>query len=368
MNSAAISLCMNVRDEEEVLERCLSSIAHIVDEIIIVDSGSTDRTKEIAKKYTDKIYDFEWKGDFSEARNFSFSKATKEYIMWLDADDVVPEKSQKQILEFKKNLATYKMDVVVMEYQYSYNAEGNPILTQYRNNIVRRACNFKWKGLVHAKLDYSDTEEFITNIVIHHKKNKLHTDRTLKTYESLIEQGKNLSVEDLFYYANECISHKQYKEAKEWYQKYLNENTSNDECNIYAYGQLADCHTYFNELDQAILCCLHTFKINSPRAEICCKLAYIYYLKKEIEQTISWFKIATATDFPTKSTFIKPHYYTWFPHIQLCTCYLSQGNYNEAKKHNDIAATYIPNNSYVKGNETLLEELKIKIEQRNAEK
>ena len=83
----SLSLCMIVKDEEEVIRRCLDSVINIVDEIIIVDTGSTDKTKEIAKEYTRKVYDFKWIDDFSEARNFSFSKASKEYILWMDADE-----------------------------------------------------------------------------------------------------------------------------------------------------------------------------------------------------------------------------------------------------------------------------------------
>ena len=63
----SVSLCMIVRDEEEVLGRCLESVKNAVDEMIIVDTGSQDRTKEIAEQYTDKVYDFEWKEDFSAA-------------------------------------------------------------------------------------------------------------------------------------------------------------------------------------------------------------------------------------------------------------------------------------------------------------
>ena len=91
-----ISLCMIVRNEEEVIERCLKSICDLVDEIIIVDTGSTDKTKQIVSKYTDKIYDFEWVNDFAKARNYSFSKATKDYILWLDADDVILEEDRKK--------------------------------------------------------------------------------------------------------------------------------------------------------------------------------------------------------------------------------------------------------------------------------
>ena len=79
-----ISLCMIVKNEERILSRCLDSVKDLVDEIIIVDTGSTDATKRIAAEYTDKIYDFAWIDDFSAARNFAFSKASKEYIYSAD--------------------------------------------------------------------------------------------------------------------------------------------------------------------------------------------------------------------------------------------------------------------------------------------
>ena len=66
-----ISLCMIVKNEEKILARCLDSIADLMDEIIIVDTGSADATKAIAANYTDKVYDFEWIGDFAAARNFA---------------------------------------------------------------------------------------------------------------------------------------------------------------------------------------------------------------------------------------------------------------------------------------------------------
>ena len=94
-----ISLCMIVKNEEKILTRCLDSVADLVDEIVIVDTGSTDATKKIAANYTDKIYDFTWVDDFSAARNFAFSKAEKDYIYTADADEVIDEENRKRFRE-----------------------------------------------------------------------------------------------------------------------------------------------------------------------------------------------------------------------------------------------------------------------------
>ena len=76
MEDVRFSLCMIVKNEEAVLKDCLDSLQALMDEIIIVDTGSVDRTKEIAARFTDKVYDFVWVDDFAAARNFAFSKAT----------------------------------------------------------------------------------------------------------------------------------------------------------------------------------------------------------------------------------------------------------------------------------------------------
>lgn len=95
MQDTTISLCMIVKNEERVLARCLDSLADLVDEIIIVDTGSTDATKEIAARYTEQTYDFVWQDDFAAARNFSFSKASMDYIYVPDADEVLDEDNRQ---------------------------------------------------------------------------------------------------------------------------------------------------------------------------------------------------------------------------------------------------------------------------------
>ena len=86
-----LSVCMIVRDEAQVIARSVNCALSVADEVIVVDTGSADDTRKIALSLGAKVYDFEWTDDFSAARNFSFSLASGDYIMWLDADDVKSE-------------------------------------------------------------------------------------------------------------------------------------------------------------------------------------------------------------------------------------------------------------------------------------
>src|SRR5690625_5171034 len=130
-----ISLCMIVKDEEEVLGRCLDSVKDVVDEINIVDTGSTDKTMEIAKAYTNRIFTFEWTGKFKDARNESFKYATKEYILYLDADDVLLGEDKKKLKDLKETLDP-AVDSVSMYYNAGIDEYGNVTLTYRRNRLL----------------------------------------------------------------------------------------------------------------------------------------------------------------------------------------------------------------------------------------
>ncbi|WP_346895285.1 glycosyltransferase [Clostridium sp. UBA7503] len=95
-----LSLCMIVKNEENNLEKCLNNIAEYVEDIVIVDTGSTDDTKKIAKKYTSKVFDFKWCNDFSKARNFSISKASNDWVLILDADEVIYKFDKEKVEKF----------------------------------------------------------------------------------------------------------------------------------------------------------------------------------------------------------------------------------------------------------------------------
>ena len=97
---ARTSLTMIVKDEQDNLPHCLSSVVGLFDEIVIVDTGSIDRTPEIAREFGARVFDFVWVDDFAAARNAALARATGDYVFWLDADDVVdpPEREKLRAL------------------------------------------------------------------------------------------------------------------------------------------------------------------------------------------------------------------------------------------------------------------------------
>lgn len=145
----AISLCMIVKDEELNLANCLDSIAAYVDEIIIIDTGSTDRTKEIALKYTDKLYDYQWHQNFGEARNFSISKATNEYILILDSDERV-ESINKYEIEQLILQNPNKVGRLLRINEYS--RLGMPYRYSERVNRLFSKKNYRYEGIIHEQV------------------------------------------------------------------------------------------------------------------------------------------------------------------------------------------------------------------------
>ena len=113
---ATISLCMIVKNEESCLGKCLDSLKGIVDEMIVVDTGSTDNTINIAKERGAQVYNFKWTGDFSDARNYAFSLATCDYIYSADADEEIDEENRQRFLELKKDIGKLDVDIVQMYY------------------------------------------------------------------------------------------------------------------------------------------------------------------------------------------------------------------------------------------------------------
>ena len=208
----SISLCMIVKNEADTLPRALESVKGVADEIIIVDTGSEDRTVEAARNYTPHIYPFEWIDDFSAARNYSFAKATKDYCMWLDADDVLLPADRDALIALKNSLDP-SVDIVMMRYHAAFDSSGSPTFSYYRERLIKNNRTYVWHGAVHEAITPAGSV-FYSDIAVTHQKTKPgDPDRNLRIYTQLLERGESLDARERFYYAQELYYHQRYRES-----------------------------------------------------------------------------------------------------------------------------------------------------------
>ena len=158
--TAPVSICMIVKNESKQIEACLKSIRPHVAQICIVDTGSTDNTPEICKKYAD-IFEI-WTGcngpdgkieNFSKARNRSLSLATQPWVMWIDGDDEVSGAEHLEALIIAQDAdRNGQPRLVLFQYEYAHDDHGNPIVLHWRERLVTPKEHFEWRGAVHEVL------------------------------------------------------------------------------------------------------------------------------------------------------------------------------------------------------------------------
>ena len=160
--SASISLCMICRNEEATIFRCLHHVADFVDEMVIVDTGSTDRTVERARRFTDRIFDFPWADDFSAARNFSLARARGAWILILDADEVIYDAELAELRALVSGghptgvvLDRHEFEVNYDRLAFDHDIRWPAIETRVepKLRLVRNTGSLRFVGRIHESLD-----------------------------------------------------------------------------------------------------------------------------------------------------------------------------------------------------------------------
>ena len=314
----SIGLCMIVKNEEAVLRRILTPMSKLVDKIYICDTGSVDKTKEIAREFTDEVYDFLWKDDFSAARNFITEKADTDYWMWLDADDVITPENQEKLLRLKESMDS-DTDVVMMDYAVGFDEWEHVTFSYYRERIMKTSRNFRWQGRVHetvvpaGNILYSD-------VVIEHRKIKAgESFRNLHIYEQMIDAGEKMEPRHFFYYGRELFYHKQYEYAILILKKFLEEPDG------WIEDKLNSC--------LVLSCCYQAMGENAAAFDI---LFYSFTMAPRKKKN-GGFYIADSHDF--------------IPAIQMCVCLDKAGRHREAFEFHKKARVLKPLHQAVIGNE-----------------
>lgn len=218
-----ISLCLITKNEEKHILRCIKSLEGVVDEIIVVDTGSNDRTKEIAICQSAKVYDFQWINDFSAARNYAMSKCKGKWIIFLDADEYFSEESRKilkkQIFEAERN----NKNIILCE-MINVDSDTKELISSVTHfRIFKNNGTFVYKGKIHECLnvvkgsfDIYDCADKIKLFHVGYTKSivleKDKSNRNIKMLEQDIRENKPSALK-MFYLVESLLLDNRYDEA-----------------------------------------------------------------------------------------------------------------------------------------------------------
>ena len=339
---AMISLCMIVKNEEAVLARCLDSICGLMDEMIIVDTGSTDRTREIAKKYTKKVYSFAWVNDFSAARNFAFSKASCEYIYSADADEVLDEENREKFRYLKENLMP-EVEIVQMYYgnQLSHRSVYN-YDRELRPKLFKRQRSFQWIDPIHETVRLLPVV-FDSDIEITHMPQGSHAGRDLAIFEDMVKREESFSKRLFTMYAKELL---------------IAGDRDRLACAEDFFTQAADGgQTAPEQMKEALCVVVRAARLRGDGlkmyryamkgvtdegiSEVCWELGEYYFMRKDyVEASIWYYNAAYET-----SSILNIHTGGDLPLMRLSECYEALGEKEQAKEYRSLAKSWTAENN-----------------------
>ncbi len=231
--SSSLSVCMIVKNEAKNIGRCLESIVDIANEIIVVDTGSIDNTKEIAKKYGATLYDFKWIDDFSKARNYSINKATGDWILILDGDDEFEKQDADKLLDIINN--SNQGDIFIFNtICYLGDAPGNEKIMNVNIRLFKNKPQFRYQGRIHEGIrpQNKDVITQFSDIRIYHYgyintcvKDQNKRERNMRILKKELEENPT-NPYWLFCIGNEYFALNQLDKALEYFL------SSYEKCNI----------------------------------------------------------------------------------------------------------------------------------------
>ncbi len=309
-----ISLCMIVKNEEDFLEQCLASVKGLVNEIVIVDTGSSDATKKIASAFTDKMYDFAWGDDFAAARNESLQQATSDWVLVLDADEVLAQEDHSVIKESINSWEVSGFQLLTKNYCNNSSIMGwrpcTPSADPLRKNVqgwfpsikvrlFQRRAGLKFTGAVHEMVDSSITlmgGKIASCPVIVHHYGTLQPQASHKT-EKYVELNKKKTAEnplDAKAFFELGIQYKelgQFALAEETLERSLALDSQ-----LLPLLNLGIVQQKQGKFDQAIHTFFNVLEKKEKTAEAHFGLGFCFFRKNELEESANHFQLTIEYD------------------------------------------------------------------------
>ena len=336
----SLSCAVIAKNEAENVERWFKSLDGLFDEMIFVDTGSTDGTQEIAKKLGCKVFHFDWIDDFAAARNFAFDQVKTDFAFWNDLDDVLDNREGfKNWRDTVMELADYH----AAPYHYSLDPQGNPVCTFARERVIRMNKGMKWKYFIHEGViphsPYGPVKTHLTQAwSIKHMRtaSDLAKDRSrnLRIFEKNLG---NLDARMLYYYGKELFETDNNGKAQEIFDQALSspglEIHDRILCTQFACYALMKAGNFQKALELA-----HTAIMLAPnRAEFHSICGDCYLKLGRIHDAIPYFEASKACESSVpgsvgQAIFSTKDLYTTYPRNQLARIHFHLGDIKKAKE------------------------------------
>ena len=346
-----------------MLSQCLSGIKDAVDEIIIVDTGSTDDTIKCARLFTDKIHHFEWIYDFAAARNFAFSLGTMDYLMWLDADDILTPENRQKLLALKQQLTNE--DVVTAKYNCTHDEQGNVTLQSIRERLISRSYfdAVKWEGAIHEVIpvpkDFKG-KVLHSDVVITHTSNHNPSDvnsvvfkRNFEILERANHRGEH-TLANMYYYACSLKALGRHDDALTWLHKYFDAPEAKDYGDVNAYLTAHDIYLEKGDITMAYKILAGNAPKNAHMAEYYTTLGRFFQKHLgDAQKAVEAYEKAIHCTGISRSGIMAigrvMDYYYFLPFVGLGEIATAAGDYKKALMYYEKALSYKPNDPIAGG-------------------
>lgn len=350
---AKLSAALIVKNEEEVLRNCLDSMAGLWDELVVVDTGSTDGTVEIAREYGARIGHFEWVDDFALARNYAERLCTGDYIWWMDADEVLVAGKDlvRQIVDEGRR------DGVRPQLIFTRDQSGRPVKTYVRQETLHKNNGeWKWIGAAHNWLSgpARDTE---TGIVIEHTARPSGDRPNHKNILAALRKnlGKGFNERDLFYLLRQHWYERNYQEAIALAERLLQQHPGWPIQRSHAAVIMGGCYYLLGDFTEARSAFLRAIKECGGWAEPYFSLGEMHYRNREWRDGVTWLLASTTVDAPAEY-FADQSIYEWRRWDLLAVCLSKLGRNREAALYGAVALAARPEDKRLQKNQRWYEE------------
>lgn len=333
-----IGLAMIVKDESENLPTLFESIKDCFDQICITDTGSTDNTIEVAQSLGAEVHHFEWVNDFSKARNASFEPMKTDFIMWMDADDVL--EGRNEFLTWREEIM-HLADFWMVNYIYASRPDGSPACTFVRERVIKNHKNFKWKYFVHEGLVPPPHTKclFVPSWRIRHKRTEADLQKDRSRNLNLFEKNKDkIDARMKFYWGKELFEANKHLESVRHLEDVLTSGeTMETHDRILGMQYLAMAYVSLNQFEKAQSLALTGLQLAPQRAEFYTLIGDCYLKLNQLQNAIPFFEGAASCFLPQGNQVVSPIFfhedaYTFYPKNQLARVYANLGNLDKAKE------------------------------------